>query len=182
MLPGGRKDYVWMKEHMSVLEVLRLVEEAMGEGLPGWQMWYSLKCNRFELLPLGRDGDVKKLMKGNDEYTYLYVEGSEGLCVGWVHGNEACKGQSRGVAIVIVGRVEHIQKLSLKVDKRKTELEKWENGVGDRIEKKLRKTLANIGSVADVKLFNTALGEYGVLLMNNRSLVMNLAERKCSCK
>jgi len=37
-------------------------------------------------------------------------------------------------------------------------LEKWKNGVGDRIEKKLRKTLCNIGSVADVKLFNTAIG------------------------
>jgi len=76
----------------------------------------------------------------------------------------------------------HIQKLGLKVDKRKMELEKLKNGVGDRIEKKLRKTLANIGSVVDVELFNTALGEYGVLLTNNHSLVVNLAERKCSCK
>ncbi|KAJ8430905.1 hypothetical protein Cgig2_008408 [Carnegiea gigantea] len=139
---------------MGVLEVLRLVKEAMGEGLQGGRMWYSLKCNRFELLPLGRDGDVKKLMNGNDEYAYLYVAGSEGLCVTWVPGNEACKGG-------------HIQKLGLKVNKQKTELEKWKNGVGDRIEKKL----ANIGSVADVKLFNTTLGEYGVLLTNNRSLV-----------
>ena len=32
---------------------------------------------------------------------------------------------------------------------------------------KLRKTLANISSVADVKLFNTTLGKYGVLLTNN---------------
>lgn len=76
----------------------------------------------------------------------------------------------------------HIQKLGLKVDKRKTELKKWKNGVGDRIEKKLRKTLGNIGFVADVKLFNTTLGEYGALLTNNRSLVVNLAERKYSCK
>jgi len=34
-------------------------------------MWYSLKCNRLELLSLGRDGDVKKLMKGNDKYAYF---------------------------------------------------------------------------------------------------------------
>ncbi|KAJ8422350.1 hypothetical protein Cgig2_015345 [Carnegiea gigantea] len=135
---------------MGMVEVLRLVEEIMGEGLRGQRMWYSLKCNRFELLPLGRDGDVKKLMKGNNEYAYLYVAGRKGSYVGWVHGNE---------------------KLGLKVDKRKTELEKWKNGVGDRIEKKLRKTLANIGFVVDVKLFNTALGEYGVLLTNNCSLV-----------
>jgi len=54
-----------------------------------------LKCNRMELLP-GRDGDVRKLMKSNDEYTYLYVIGSEGPCGGRVHGNEAYKGQWRG--------------------------------------------------------------------------------------
>ena len=47
------------------------------------------------------------------------------------------------------------------------EPKKWKNGVGDRIEMKLRKTLGNIGSVADVKLFNPALGDYGVLLTNN---------------
>ena len=76
----------------------------------------------------------------------------------------------------------HLQKLGLKVDKRKTELQKGKNGVGGRIEMKLRKTLANIGCVADVKLFNTALGEYGVSLTNNRSLVVNLARRTCSCR
>ncbi|KAJ8441663.1 hypothetical protein Cgig2_019050 [Carnegiea gigantea] len=44
-----------------------------------------------------------------------------------------------------------------KVDKRKTELQKWKNGVGGRIEMRLRKTLANIGCIAYVKLFNTSL-------------------------
>jgi len=58
-------------------------------------IWYSLKCNRMELLPLGRDVDGRKLMKDNDEYAYLYVKGSEGLCVGWLQGNEVCKGQWR---------------------------------------------------------------------------------------
>jgi len=53
MLPGWRKDCVWVKENMGVLEVLRIVEEAMREGVRGWRMWYSLKCNRLELLPLG---------------------------------------------------------------------------------------------------------------------------------
>ncbi|KAJ8451050.1 hypothetical protein Cgig2_026859 [Carnegiea gigantea] len=67
--------------------------------------------------------------------------------------------------------------------KYKPQLAAWvKRNEPERVEKKLRKTLANIGSVADVKLFNTALGKYGVLLMNNRSLVVNLAERKCSCK
>ena len=84
-----------VKENMGVLELLRIVEEAMGKGIRGRRMWYSLKCNRFELLPFGRDGDVKKLMKGNNEYAYLYVARSEGPCVECVHGNEACKGQWR---------------------------------------------------------------------------------------
>ncbi|KAJ8425904.1 hypothetical protein Cgig2_012672 [Carnegiea gigantea] len=112
-------------------------------------MWYSLQCNRFELLPLGRNGDVKKLMKGNDEYDYLdATEGNTG------------EGEEVDEAAVVEERTKVMR----------------------RIEKKLRKTLANIGSVADVKLFNTALGEYGVLLANNRSLVVNLAERKCNYK
>ena len=50
MLPGGRNDCVWVRENMGVLEVLRLVKE----GIRGRRMWYSLKCNRLELLPLGR--------------------------------------------------------------------------------------------------------------------------------
>ncbi|KAJ8424005.1 hypothetical protein Cgig2_032389 [Carnegiea gigantea] len=184
---------------MGVLEVLRLMDEAMREGVRGRRIWYN--------------GDVKKLMKGNDEYAYLYVAGSEGPCVGWCvkgSGGCGCSDRRRGGATVSAGdvargvdggvvadhvvrdategstgereEVDEAAKLGLKFDKRKTELEKWKNGVGDIIEKKLRKSLANIGSVADVKLFNTALGEYGVLLTNNRSLVVNLAERKCSCK
>ena len=77
-------------------------------GYKGWRMWYSLKCNRLELLPLGRDGDVRKLIKVNDEHTYLYVVGSEGLCVGWLYGNKAYKGQWRRVVVVIVGGVEEL--------------------------------------------------------------------------
>ncbi|KAJ8431694.1 hypothetical protein Cgig2_006550 [Carnegiea gigantea] len=136
-------------------------------------MWYSLKCNRLESLSLGRDGDVKKFMKGNDEYAYLYVEGSQGPYVGRVHGNEACEEQWRGVAVLTVGGVGqrsmlqvmslvrwmgecgHTQNPGLKVDKRKTELKKWKNGVGDRIEKKLRKTLGNIESVLISKMNTT---------------------------
>ena len=78
MLPGGRKECVWVKENMGMLKVLRLVDEVMWEAVRGQRMWYSLKCNRFKLLPLGQDGNVKKLMKGNDEYAYLYVAVSEG--------------------------------------------------------------------------------------------------------
>ncbi|KAJ8444285.1 hypothetical protein Cgig2_029698 [Carnegiea gigantea] len=204
---GRRKDCVWVKENMGVLDVLRLVEEVMGEGLRSRLMWYSLKCNQMELLPLGRDADVGKLMKGNDEYAYVYVEGSEGPCVEGLQWKEAYKGQGRGGGCTegrrggeSVGAVDGgvraeaggvgseqvprsvAEDNTEEVDKRKTELQKWKNGVGGRIEMKLRKTLANIGCVADVKLFNTALGEYGVSLTNNRNLVVNLARRTCSCK
>ena len=50
-------------------------------------------------------------MKGNDEYANMYVAGSEGPCVGRVHGNEACKWRSRGVAVMIVGGVEQLSML-----------------------------------------------------------------------
>ncbi|KAJ8432415.1 hypothetical protein Cgig2_013829 [Carnegiea gigantea] len=118
-------------------------------------------------------------MKGNDEYAYLYVAGSEGPCVGWVHGNEAYKGQWRGGGYSDRGRggaTINGGDVTCGVDG---------GVVADhiiRIKKKLRKTLANIGSIVDVKLFNTAIREYSVLLTNNCSLVVNLAERKCSCK
>ncbi|KAJ8430880.1 hypothetical protein Cgig2_011343 [Carnegiea gigantea] len=104
---------VWVKENMGVLEVLRLVEEAISKGLRGRRMWDTMEGNTGE-------------------------------------------GEEVDEAVVVEER--------------------------DRIEKKLRKTLANIGFATDVKLFNTALREYGVLLTNNRSLVVNLAEKKCSCK
>ncbi|KAJ8429581.1 hypothetical protein Cgig2_023787 [Carnegiea gigantea] len=170
MLPGGRKDCVWVKENMGVLEVLRIVEEAMGEGTRGQRMWYRW------------DSDVKKLMKENDEYAYLYVAESKGRSSTDRGRGGATIDAAGDIAHVVDGRIVTEQKLGLKLDRQKTELEKWKNGVGDRIEKKLRKRLGNIDSVADVKLLNTALGEYGVLLMNNHSLVVTLAKRKCSCK
>jgi len=37
----------------------------------------------------------------------------------------------------------HLQKVGLKWDKRKGELQKWSNSVGDIIERKLKKELAN---------------------------------------
>ncbi|KAJ8423056.1 hypothetical protein Cgig2_019826 [Carnegiea gigantea] len=170
---------------MGVLDMLRLVEEVMREGLRGRLMWYSLKCNQMELLPLGRDADMGKLMKGNDEYAYVYVAGSEDGGVRAKAGGVGSEQVPRSAAEDNAEEGEQADDpvvLGLKVDKRKTELQKWKNGVGGRIEMKLRKTLANIGYVADVKLFNTALGEYGVSLTNNRSLVVNLTRRTCSCK
>ena len=64
-----------------MLEVIWLVEKAIGEGLRCRLMWHSLKCNQIKLLPFGRDGDFRKLMKGNDEYEYLYMGGSQHMHV-----------------------------------------------------------------------------------------------------
>ncbi|KAJ8435614.1 hypothetical protein Cgig2_012268 [Carnegiea gigantea] len=169
---GGRKDCVWVKENMGVLDVLRLVEEVMGEGLRGQLMWYSLKCNRMKLLPLGWYADMGKLMKGNDEYAYVYVAGSEGR-----RGGESVGAVDGGVRAEAGGVGSEQEPRSAAEDNTEEGEEaddpvvKWKNAVGGRIEMKPRKTLANIGCVAEVKLFNIALGEYGVLLTNNRSLV-----------
>jgi len=63
---------------MSVVDVQRLVEEVMGEGLKGRKMWYNMKYDGREVMLLMRDVDVKKLMKGNDKHGYIYVGGEEG--------------------------------------------------------------------------------------------------------
>lgn len=52
------------------------------------------------------------------------------------------------------------------------------NGVVDKIEKKVKKTLGKVGSFVEVTLFNTALREYGVQLTNNRQLVVNLVRKE----
>jgi len=58
----------------------------------------------------------------------------------------------------------------------------WKNGVGYKIEKKLRETLGLVRSVADITLFSSTIGQYGVQLTNNRRLVINLTRRTCSCR
>jgi len=74
----GRKDCTWVKADMSVLVVRRLVDEVMGEALQECEMWYSMKYDRGAMLPMWRDVDVKKLLKGNYDHAYIYVGGEEG--------------------------------------------------------------------------------------------------------
>ena len=54
--------------------------------------------------------------------------------------------------------------------------------MGSKIEGKLRETLGQVGSVMEMTLFSSITGEYGVQLTNNRSLVVNLSRRTCSCR
>jgi len=53
----------------------------------------------------------------------------------------------------------HLQKLGKKMDMRKATVDKWKNGVGERIEKKLSKTLDRIRSILHVEMFSRSLGE-----------------------
>jgi len=85
----GRKDCIWIKENMVVENVERLVEELMGEGLQGRETWYSMKHDRREVLLLWKDVDVMKLMKGNEDYAYIYVGGKEGPFLRWLHHSAA---------------------------------------------------------------------------------------------
>ena len=48
----------------------------------------------------------------------------------------------------------HLQKVGLKWDKRKGELQKWNNSVGNGIERKLKKELIYAKSVIDVQLYS----------------------------
>ena len=76
----------------------------------------------------------------------------------------------------------HQQKVGLKWDRRKGEMQKWANNVGDRIEKKLSKELANADSVVDVQMYDRASGEYSVQLSNSRRLVVTLSKGECTCR
>jgi len=76
----------------------------------------------------------------------------------------------------------YVEKVGSKWDKRKGELQKWSNGVGDRIEKMLKKELANAESVIDVQLYNQVSGEYSIQLNNSRCLVVKLRRGECSCR
>ena len=56
------------------------------------------------------------------------------------------------------------QKLEQKWDKRKAELEKWENKVGVRIERKLKRAYEEVNFIIDVHVCNSIRGEYAVQL------------------
>ena len=75
--------------------------------------------------------------------------------------NWMCGLRQMSISSLISG---HLQKLGSKMDNRKFGVEKWKNGVGERIEKKLKKTYEKMGSVMEVQRFNRGIGEYNVRL------------------
>jgi len=52
-------------------------------------MWYNMKYDRREVMLLGKDVDVIKLMKGNEECGYIYVGGEEESFVRRLHDSAA---------------------------------------------------------------------------------------------
>ena len=70
----------------------------------------------------------------------------------------------------------------MKWEKRKAELQKWDNGVGNRIEKKLKKELLYAESVIEVQLYSRLTGKYSVQLSSSRRLVVNLCRGECTCR
>ncbi|KAJ8423072.1 hypothetical protein Cgig2_009341 [Carnegiea gigantea] len=75
---GGRTECVWMWENVGEVAAIKLVEEVLGECLGECTLWFSMKFDRRIVVPFGRDGDLLKLMKGNDEFIFMYVGGKDG--------------------------------------------------------------------------------------------------------
>ncbi|KAJ8423715.1 hypothetical protein Cgig2_002087 [Carnegiea gigantea] len=157
---GGSSNCILVRENIGAGGVVRVAEETMGEGLREHRLWYSTKFDQNAIMPLQRDGDVVKLIKGNDEFLYMNVVEKEGLI------------QKSAQENTVLGK---------KKDKRKAELQKWENGVSYKVEKKLKRKLEGAESVIDVQLYTKGSNEYRVQLSNSRCLVVNLTNRTCSC-
>jgi len=75
---GGRNACMWISPSVGVGDVLKLMEREMGESVGGRHVWYSMKFDRGLLMPLVKDEDVVKLVRGNDGHAYVYVAGKEG--------------------------------------------------------------------------------------------------------
>ena len=75
---GGNTKCVWMSQDMTVEDVLKLVEQAMGVSVREVKMWYTMKFDRRMMVPFKDNGDVVSMMRGNDGHGYLYVGGMGG--------------------------------------------------------------------------------------------------------
>jgi len=76
----------------------------------------------------------------------------------------------------------HLEKLGKKFRKHKEDIEKWANGVGERIEQTIADAYKQMGCVAAVECYNMQLGEYSVVLTNSRKLVVKLGSQMCTCQ
>jgi len=69
-----------------------------------------------------------------------------------------------------------------KFRKHNEDIDKWVNGVGERIEQKITDTYKKMGRVAAVEFYSMLLGEYNVVLTNNQKLVVKLGSQTCTCR
>ena len=83
---GGNTKCAWMSQDMTVEDILKLVEQAMGVSVREVKMWYSMKFDRRMMVPFQDNGDVVSMMRGNDGHGYLYVVRWEDRLVGvrWI--------------------------------------------------------------------------------------------------
>ncbi|KAJ8436061.1 hypothetical protein Cgig2_000357 [Carnegiea gigantea] len=155
---GGSRDCVWVRQNIRVDEV-KLAEEIVGEGLKGRKLWYNTKYDRSMWMLLHRDVDVCKLIKSNDEFACMYIANKDRPMMQPMHVTKATD----------MGSAKRTYCLDKKSDKRKTEMQKWGNGVAIRIENNLRKELEAAKSVIHIETYNRVRGEYNVQLSNSRS-------------
>ncbi|KAJ8444821.1 hypothetical protein Cgig2_034056 [Carnegiea gigantea] len=181
----GSSDCILVKVNMGVGDVMKVVGETMGEGLRERRLWYSTKFDQNMIMPLQRDGDVVKLVKGNDTFSYMYVAEKEGLiqrpiqentilgagelkgtctvCENdhaiWNDGRRSGMGIMAGISVV---RVEY-DDVPIKFTGFNTDMldieSRMENSVGCRIENKLKRELEGTKSVIDVQLYNRVSSE-----------------------
>ena len=72
----GRTEYVDV-EDMGEAADMKLVDKVLKESLGKRKLWFSMKFDRRILALVGRYGDLLKLVKGNDEYAFLYMSGKD---------------------------------------------------------------------------------------------------------
>ncbi|KAJ8432233.1 hypothetical protein Cgig2_024388 [Carnegiea gigantea] len=73
---GGRTECVWMWENMgAAIKLVELLRESFGEC----KLWFSMKFDKRIIVSFGRDSDLLKLVKGNDEFVFMYVDRKDGL-------------------------------------------------------------------------------------------------------
>jgi len=101
---GGRNACMWISPSMGVGDVLNLLEREMGESVRGQHVWYSLKFDRRMLMPLEKDEDVVKLVRGNDGHAYIYIAGKDGPCAGPIGECQEVEVGGGGASVTGVGQ------------------------------------------------------------------------------
>ena len=70
---GGQNDCVWLMEDIEVDDVMKLVQETIREELWNRMVLYNTKYDRNMLMAFQRDGDLEKLVKGNDACGHMIL-------------------------------------------------------------------------------------------------------------